>query len=212
MAFGDWDFFFANGATAGIQAIDAIVGSASLEVTSPSNGIAHGHRKVAFPRGFLKGKVRTLLRLDAELFQPKAGLYCMTETSGLLGAGQSCYTLRYEAAVGSNNFSLEKHTGGLGGATTTLDETTIPQIAPGSGDVMAIELEWNLDIPALGGIFIIGRVGTINDLTFGSLTSVLSVTDFSPFLTSESEGIFAQSSNLNSGTWTFETTEIFSGV
>ena len=212
MALTDWDFFFGLfGGTAGIQGINPILGSASLETEATGFQVVQGQRDIGFSRGFLKGKIRTLVRLNSigAGIIPQAGLFCMSSTENIATTSGACYAMSIHPGTTANVIVKKFPSSGLGSSPTVLDSGDKTFSV---SDIIPLEFEWNLDIPGIGGIVLIARTGDVGDLDFTNLSTIITVTDFSPFLTSFAEGIYNHSGSATAGNWSWEQTEIFSGV
>ena len=146
--------------------------------------------------GFTRGKIRTLCRIDTSATASGQGLgiFFMADQADLtLGAG-SCYALVWRTATTNGAISqlhIANYTAGFDDPTSyTLASESFAQVV--AGTVLAMEVEWNLDVIGLGGLRIIARRGSLTDeLTdFSDMTEVVTHLDASPLLTSVGEGIF----------------------
>lgn len=226
MAFSDWVQNQSANPVIALDTTSPIVGSGSLSITVPLSGArqcAHLYLDAPFSKGFLKGRIRTLLRWDtggllASGAQREGagivGVQSQLDVSGTTGSCYSCYLGKKDVAGSAFKIVLGKHTAGLSSTVgnTYLSDTSLG-ITPTAGDFWPFEFEWVVDIPGLGGVRLIGRLGTKNSQDFGTLVDQFDLVDSSsPLSASVAEGVFAGKGNTAVTTnddWSFDQTTVF---
>ena len=211
MPLPDWDVEAPGGANIGIQAASPILGTGSLQVNLVASQNCDIHRNAGFARGFTKGRVRTLLRIDsANASSHAVGLFCMSSSLNIRFVGNDFYGFIVDEGT-TDNLEIGKWTNGAVFTPDVSFGTASQTIA--FGDVIPIELEWNLDVPGIGGIALTGRTGNVGDLDFSNLTTRVAFSEFGTQLSSTfSEGIWGATAAGNDVDARFEQTEIFSGA
>lgn len=196
------------GMTAVIDSVTPIDGTGSLQFdrgsASGSDISITASPRELFAQGFTSGRCRHLFRVDAH--SGSTGSYCgivvqksqenltagagsaygwiirSSTTSGIGGNGWFLHLMKYSAGLVDYNVAdvTEDRLADVGLTAVTL------------GTAFAMELEWLLDVPNLGGVRLIGRYG----VDFDNLTDVRTYVDTSsPLETSVNEGplMFCQS-------------------
>ena len=156
-------------------------------------------------RGFLLGRIRTLIRVDQEV--DHAGIFAVaSQAAGIAGAG-SCYV--FGPAGSTHELTVSKLDGGLYDETPSVIFSTGVTMGAAPTAVKAIELEWKADLTIFGGTQLICRAGDAID--FSDLAIVYQdVDESSPLLSASSEGLFAFRAGLVSvGQVTFDDTTVF---
>lgn len=214
MAFGDWDFFLTNTATASIEVTDPIIGSGSLAIGKQStpgvNLSGAGHLDTGFTVGLEKGRIRTLTRMNWDTAPTavfdNAGhwIYFMADASDITTGTPDFYLAGLSKLKNTaNDFRpvIAKQVGG-----TLLNAFVSPDVGPGAdliantasditileGEQIAMQVEWNLDIAGLGGCRITVSVGNVDDVDFSNLSTVYDIVDSSPLTNAIGEGIAFQ--------------------
>lgn len=150
------------------------------------------------------GKMRTICQVDQHDGSTGQisyfGIVAMQSQSSLISGSGSCYALLVVIEENLNNpmLHLHKFTYGLTNGLTVTSLASIPY--PGSiniGVPFTLELQWLVDIPILGGVFLVGNTGIETD--FSDLTGQITATDVvSPLTTSVAEGLVGSfKSNVN---------------
>jgi hypothetical protein len=184
MSLSDWEVYKSSGSLGvAIDTATPLVGSGSLQmVLSLSTGRCNLRLSSAHSRGFLKGKVRTLLQPNSAGTTLKMGLYCMASQADITTDGSFYRLMWYNGAV-----RLDKPTSGIDHSPT---ELTSSAYSLSAGQTIALELEWAYDLAEWGGTRLVGRVGSATD--FSDLAEVIAYTDTStPLSTSVGEGLFS---------------------
>ena len=159
---------------------------ANLVPTDDSAGLSHGVAP--------NGRLRTVCRVDIhEGGTPLISYFGVTalQSQDDLTAGGSCYALLLASGEGLVDpvLCLHKFTSGLPNGLPTPPLISIP-FPVTLGVPFAMELEWIVDVPNLGGTFLLARTGTQTD--FSDLTAQMSFVDTSsPITTSVAEGVVA---------------------
>ena len=208
MPFDDWNHAFANTTSGGIQVDDPIVGSASLEVADTSTAVQAGYRNYWIGGGFMKGRLRTLIRFDAETvgtFKPYVALWCFSASLPVSG---NHYAMHVELGT-TNNVRIITSSNPLGSSFTTFSQGDKPLAI---GEVLPIEFEWNRDDTGLGGTALVARAGNIGDEDYTNLATVCGFTDFTPLTVAAGEGMYVNKQAGSAVTVTFDQTELYSGV
>ena len=165
MPFDDWDVLAPGTANIGIQAASPILGTGSLQVNLVASQSCDIHRNAGFSRGFTKGRVRSLLRIDsANASNHAIGLFCMSSSLDIRFVGNDFYGFIISEGT-TDNLEIGKWTNGAVFTPDVSFGTASQTIA--FGDIIPIELEWNLDVPGLNGIAITGRTGHVGVSQFG---------------------------------------------
>lgn len=156
-------------------------------------------------RGFLLGRIRTLIRVDQEV--DHAGIFAVaSQDTGIAGAG-SCYV--FGPAGSSHELTLSKLDAGLYDTTPSIISSTGVTMGSAPTSIKAIELEWKADLTIFGGTQLICRAGDAID--FSDLSIIFQdVDESSPLLTAASEGLFCFRTGLVSvGQVTFDDTTVY---
>lgn len=182
------------GMLAAIAVLDPIHGSGSLQL---GRGTATGSNVSicvspgpTLPQAFEGGRCRHLWRVDAHSssFRDHIGLLCMKSQRDLTAGAGSAYALvgRITSSDGRiETLRLQKYTAGITELGEILAGLSIPSVTPGT--VLALELEWLVDLEALGGVRLIGRYGA----DFDSLTEAFTIVDTTdPLTETTGEGPF----------------------
>lgn len=214
MPLADWDFFVGGGSPPfGIQGASPILGTGSLEVQLSSNDNFQAQRNSGFNRGFEKGRIRTIVRIDAFTGTGfHVGFFCMTPQENVASGGGSPDIYTFNFAPFHQELRIQKQLNGIdysgsSGLASVAQAYTL-------GNTLPLECEWNLDIPGINGIVLTMRTGNEGDLDYTNLTDRVSVTDFSflnpapPF----AEGLQCTAGSSESLDVKFDFTEIFSGT
>ena len=198
MAFVDWIFNKSATITASIDVVNPpIAGNASLLIDMTTSGAdtkinaTTTDTNVNFPKGFTKGKIRTLFKVIASAATEKTfGLSAMQSQGSIFSSTGSFYVAR--VTVGTSGFvskiELMKNISntGLVGLTTVLGTHTVSISA---STVFSLELQWIYDAVELQGTNLIVRLGYATD--FSDLGQIITVTDLLNYRsTSVAEGIF----------------------
>jgi hypothetical protein len=209
MAFSDWDFFENGGATESLQTTGALVDSSSLEVILTSSDRWQAQLDSGQSRGFTVGKIRTLMKVTAVSSAPNTfvGLFCMTESEDVTAISQDLYMVAANPNNIAANLKLKKLNNGI---TDFSGESTkgSTQVDFTTGNLISLEMEWQLDVAEIGGIFITIRTGTATD--FSDLSDVITYIDPSPYTSTFAEGLAIQTVT-STATVLFDETTIFEG-
>lgn len=174
MPLADFNAYKSNaGCLIAVNTLTPILGSGSFRFST--NGVSGAQQMslVAidppYQHGVTEGRLRMLFRGAA--FSSASGHYLgiafMQSQEDLTGGAGSCYAWMARTSNTSNtltHLSLRKFTSGVVSAGGTLIGSEIvlsPALA--LNDVFALEVQWRLDIPELGGLEVIGRFGTATD-------------------------------------------------
>lgn len=213
MAFGNWDFFESGGVTQGLETIGALVDTSSLKVNyTSSNGWA-GQLNSGQSRGFTKGKIRTVMKMETIGFSasPQSmGVYCLSDAENVVITGRDFYAIRVRP-LATSNVSLEKVTNGVFGINgTQLGVTATKDFT--EDEIITIELEWNVDIVGAGGVVLKVRTGSATD--YSDLTEVITAIDAStPYTTGFAEGLYIHGGTSSGASEVkFDETQIFVGT
>lgn len=221
MAFGDWDFYLIGNNTASLEVTNPIVGSGSLATGKPSAdatlGAVNCHLDSGFTVGLEKGRIRTIFQpaFDTTLTSVYnsyiGGMYFMSDaddlTTGTPDFYVACLTKAYNTADEWRPI-IGKRTGGTlqgagfgynGGSTGDVFVDTASTITLVEDNTISLQIEWNLDIAALGGLRITMSVGNPGDTDFGNLAVVYDFVDATPFTVATSEGLATQSRTSSPG-------------
>lgn len=156
------------------------------------------------PRGFLKGSLRTLIRMDVkppdEVPNTHAGLICMQTAVDMSGEMGSAYLFGW--GVPKNppfdypklNFLIFKLFGvGLSGSSDSYIELAgSGSFDVDAGDMYPIEFRWDFNLQKYGGIRLTGLVGTKNAETYTGMSVVCDTLDSSPLAYSAGEGFYSR--------------------
>ena len=149
------------------------------------------------------GRIRTICRVDVhEGATPQTsyfGVTAMQSQNSLQGSG-ACYALLVTSgeSLASPRLHLHRFNAGLTDGLTESSFVDIP--FPGGitlGVPFTMELQWVVDVPGLGGAFLVGRTGTMTD--FSDLTDQIATIDASPLLTSTTQGLVGSFKNNVAG-------------
>jgi hypothetical protein len=158
-------------------------------------------------RGFVMGKIRTLLRINSGSISPDlGGIFCL----GSIAAGITDIGSAYMFGPVGLTLQLRKVFSGLSdNGTTLLYNTGINMVV---GTTKAIELEWKSSLDIFGGVRFVMSAGDATD--FSDLTEIDTYVDeSSPLLTSQSEGLFNYQSGVGeSTTLVFDQTTVIETV
>lgn len=227
-----WDVYDLWGQLYG--ASPAIVGDTAYRIVpfqpfdSPAPnivGINMGLKPSLHRTGVDRGAIRALIRLDAKqtTLEPAvhAGLICMqsaadvSDDSGsayLFGIGQpeiEPYTFPELSLV------IVKMTGvGLGGNPSGFRQLATIPLEPLRGsmhepieidDILPIQFEWSMDQERYGGMRLTGSIGTVGDLHFENLRTVIRAVDDDPLVETFGEGLYGRfGSDINHDIFTPE--------
>jgi len=181
VSFSDWDFYSsASGILVAIRSTNALVGNGMLAMARNGVGTAniasHGILRSGNLRGFGKGFLRSLVRIDKHAGEANhaMGLVFMMSQTNLSSSG-SCYgaMLRTSDVSGTiESYRLVKYTAGIVAPTSNIltQESGLSLV---KGTMVAIEVEWALDT-SVPSIQIIGRRGALAN--FSDLAEVWTVT------------------------------------
>ena len=155
-------------------------------------------------RGFVLGRIRTLIRVDQEV--DHAGIYCLGSVAAGITSGGNSYV--FGPAGSTHELTLSKLDNGLFDETPSVINATGVTMGAAPTGIKAIELEWKADLTIFGGTQLICRAGDAID--FSDLAIVFQgVDESSPILTSLSEGLFAFRAGItNVGQVTFDDTTV----
>jgi len=158
-------------------------------------------------RGFVMGKLRTIIRIDSDV--DHAGIFCMaSQATGIAGAG-SCYT--FGPGGSTNEVELRKLNGGLYDDTPSILATGELDLGDSPTGEFALQLEWKADLDLFGGTQLVGKVST--DVTFADIDDniVFSIVDeSSPLLNTTAEGLFLFRSGVGEiGQAIFDNTTVY---
>jgi len=237
MVLADWDRFQASPFefNDGLDISNPIIGTGSYSIdSSATNSTAQGAIATldnTFTRGLTKGRIRTLVRFDADNFA-NYGASASTSVGPIIFYmcnnldPTSTNTTFYATKLVMNGTNLvtpviyQRKTNsdivtacGVGNGNNLADGAS--QIAITADDHIPMQIEWNLDIPGLGGIRHTLSLGAVNDNDFSGLSVIYDVLDTSsPITTSVVEGIgfiyFDGSPSFQTGNLvTFDNTGIF---
>ena len=213
MALSDWDFFSGGSPTFALQTVGALVDTASLEIVSPATGRIQGQLDSGQTRGFTKGKIRSLFRCTANTgtaLNSNIGLWCLSSVENMIGTGSGDAYGVGIAPAASANVRLRKIDQNFGEWFDDAD-LAVANKSFIAGTTVAMELEWNVDIPGIGGVNLVVRVGDATD--FSDLSEVINIVDSSsPYTTGFAEGIWAATESPATATFLVDNTEIFVGV
>ena len=190
----DWETDSANtNGTVDIQHTTAnpINGNRSVRITCTTGAASFATGAIMLDdavhsRGFVLGKIRTLMRVDTPGDTPEnAGIYCLGSVDvGIANAGDA-YTFGPVGAT--QTLQLSKLNGGLQDATPALLFDTGVAIVPGT--FKAIELQWKAELTIFGGVQFTMLAG--NAIDFSDLATIGTHTDETlPLVASNSEGLF----------------------
>ena len=113
-------------------------------------------------RGFVLGRIRTLIRVDQEV--DSAGIYCLgNDDVGIAGAGKNAYV--FGPFGSTNELTLAKLNDGLIDETPSIINSTGVTLGAAPTAVKAIELEWKADLTIFGGTQLICRAGDAIDFS-----------------------------------------------
>lgn len=197
-----------------------LVGNGSLKFVNGQtpNGVANMYL-TSLGRGFTKGRVRTLIRMDARpshVAYERSGIVFLQSVLNPSVASGNCYTFGWGVGAstsgtpGGQYWTLNKHALSLGTAGSNLFNEAVSVSA---GDYYPIQVEWVVDIAGLGGTRISISVGDLNSIDFSTLLPLVDYLDTSsPLTSSVAEGLFtAHPSSGISGvhTYTFDETTIY---
>ena len=157
----------------------------------------------AHTRGFVMGRLQTLMRVDSDVIQ--GGIFFVaSQDVGIAGAG-SCYLFGPTGTL--NSLELRKVNSGIFDDTPTTLDTAGINVGSSPTSSFALEVEWKADLGIFGGTFITCRYGP----TLGSMVDVLEFVDeSSPLLTSFAEGLFVFRSGISTvGQVIFDDTTVY---
>jgi hypothetical protein len=188
-----------------------VVGSGSLHHVNLTGSIAGGFNAIptdasGFPHGKINGRLRTLVRWDVfpGVSAPSiAGCVFMQSQNDLMNTGGGNYYFfglrTYENWSQPSELVLRKVVGdrlyvaafgdsGSNISLETIDVDALLGTTITTGTVVALEVDWVVDVAQTGGIYIIGKVGLQTD--FSDLGVAFTHIDFnSPFVTTVAEGL-----------------------
>jgi hypothetical protein len=187
-----------------------IIGNRSLSIEdsggvsgSPIAGGAVYPVTPTYSRGFVMGRLRTLIRVDDPGIH--AGIYCMaSQDIGIAGAG-SAYVFGPVGA--SNELHLSRVSSGV--SSVSLLDLVDLGVNLTTGVTKAIELEWKSDIGIFGGIQFKIRIGNATDFSDLSLVSTYTHVD-TPLTASAAEGLYgANAGILSTSRYIFDNTSVY---
>lgn len=215
MALSDFDFFSGGSPTFGLQTTGALIGTSSLEIVMGGATRIQGQPDSGNTRGFTKGKVRSLFRCTAftgDQTSINVGLFCLTSVEDVISTGTGdAYAVGIYPEDSVTNVTLRKITQNFGEflSTGVLLDSAAKDFD--TGTTIAMELQWNVDVPDLGGTQLIVRTGSQTD--YSDLTEVINHIDTSsPYLTGFAEGVFCDCDSGQTATFLIDNTVTFVGT
>lgn len=205
MAFSDWRFYSQGAMTSFLNFGNPIAGSSSLSIfssdsSSTANAAAVAHLRPGFPLGNIRGRIRSLARVDRAVTSTfddaGPGVYFMSNNLDITGTSSNYYwagvhvdnNLSLVIAKASNTALAELNWSTATGVGSVLERTGVTSVL--EGDVIPFQVEWEADLVNYGGTRIILSMGNLNDTGFNSLAVQLDLVDsVSPYVTSIAEGI-----------------------
>lgn len=210
---GDWTRYTTSGYIITLDLTTPLVQSSSLKMRddASNSGAAHLHLNDSFDRGFTRGSIKTIIRLDSPVTTGGTsaiggGIVCMQSQLDIRTSG-AAYIFNWgrpssgsTPASGNFRFSIDKMFSGLAlsGSNVSLAQTAdIPVVA---GAFYPIEIEWDFDNDAYGGVRLRANRGTLNSIDFNTLSPLFDVIDSSsPLTTSLAEGLYIYESSNSAG-------------
>lgn len=214
MAFGDWDHFIELSNvnwSAALNITTPIIGSGSLSqgnlVVGGSSGQGNmtTHLNSGFTRGLTKGRLRSIVRWDwdvgsASLLDSNGfAFYYMASNLDITDGSHNFYLAglcRERNVAGEVRPIISRGNGDdlnsifwRPGGTDNIADSATNITGVVSGDTIAVQIEWNLDIAGLGGMRHTMSVGNIGDTDFNNLAVVYDFVEGSPLTTSVVEGL-----------------------
>jgi hypothetical protein len=190
--FADWTFCKSDAdLIAAVDLSNPLVGSGSLRLSNVNDkSIASNvHGYYTATTGFVRGKIRSLVKVETASNRARAGLYCCASTPDLTATGSAYYTcLQADASGGSRTIQLFKATAGFDQEPPGGLLANVAHAAFTIATTHCLELEWQIDATVLAGTRLIVRFGSQTD--FSDLAEVLDYTDVSsPLVVSAGEGV-----------------------
>jgi len=215
-----WTFYVTDvGMSAALSASNPILGTSALRIArnavGTSNISAHG-ALITWSHGWTRGRMRTAYRLDTHTATTDhgMGLYCLASQADLTAGVGACYALALRTSTTGgtiDSLRLVKYSAGLAAPTGGVVLATYATGNIVLGTIVCIELEWRVDLTALGGVALTGRYATGFVLPAQpTLPTVLTYTDTSsPLTSSVGEGVWIFANGTGDHTSTFGETAGF---
>ena len=207
MALSDWTVTSSNPAiTATIDTGNPILDTGSLFLGSALNDDGQiTLTSTLYTPGKTSGKIRAVMRdVATTMREAFVGFSFMHAALDVSPGNVACYGFYVEERTGgtpNNHIVLGRFDSGIASAPVSLFD----QSGGWTTNVtFTMEVEWQTDVPGLGGIRIIGRTGTATD--FSDLSEIVDLVDGGPsaLTTSAGEGIMAHSSVGSSNVLDFQ--------
>lgn len=228
MPFADWTQFIDGDASASLDLATPVVAAGSVILSSTASTIADRavemHLKPGFQRGYQKGRIRSLIRIDrtlsASYVDDGPGFYFMCNNLDITGTPSDFYWAGLRINNQMDIVLRKASTDQLSGMTWQPGDPdniadSVIDVVVSLGDIIPFQVEWDADPDNLGGTRIIVSRGGIGELDFNNLSVDYDLVDsVSPYTSSVVEGI----GWAHRGTgillpiglgWTFDNTGIF---
>lgn len=215
MALGDWTTYPATNFQYTLNVTTPLVGNASLrlvDTASTGTKAANMHLGGTFSKGFLKGRIRTIIRNQATVLttsstQRAFGIAFMQSSLDMrtVGNGYMAWWGLYSVSqvAGQLSMGIAKYNTNVGFRNLPVHLAATTPFAVSPGDHYPFQVEWVYDLINIGGTRITVSRGTLNTLDYNSLVPVsgLDIIDSaSPLATSVAEGLaYTQSNTVNGG-------------
>ena len=218
MAFADWTHN--NQADSGAvhsQVHDlgsTIVGAGSLGVNMNSafiRGGANSYLDGTHAQGYTSGRIRTLFEVGpyvvagGNIGSIGGGIYYMASNQDISNITSAFYgvgLVRVRTGTGSMTPTIIKANAETLRTLFWHTQNPIDTIRQGAditgvttGDVFALEIEWELDLVNLGGMRHRFSLGAKNDLNYNSLVEQWHFVEVNPFMVTTGEGVFYNKSD-----------------
>lgn len=193
MSYAQWNKDKLASATSSLDLVTPITGTSSLSLDSnvASQAIYLTPTGASgLTKGVEQGRLRTLVKMTTGSGNGCGfGLVCMGGSDTLATVGTSAF-IRYELFSNGNYNLYRSNSSGLNsGAPGTPLQANIAQSVV-QNTIYGIQMEWIVDVPNLGGVYIITKKGTAIDFSDLIILNQLVDTGAQILTTSASEGIF----------------------
>lgn len=189
MAFpGSWTVYKSNASEhVALDTVNVIVGASSLRMhRNGTTGRYVNCERSGSPKAFTSGQMRWLMKLVTNQTGDWVGAVFQQSAADLTGGAGSAYGLGLQVIIGGTTGQIElvKFTAGLGTRSTITTGAIVPF---STSELVALRLDWELNLAALNGLRVTVSYGALAD--FSDLTEQFeTIITTSVLTTSAAEG------------------------